>query len=413
LTYKEIQELRAKKAKLVADARALNEIAVEAGREFDGEEQKRWDTMMGDSLQIGDQIEREEKLLDAERAIEADGERRTEPDPIGEVREERTTENTDEKHLGFFRRFLSREISQQGYEVESRALQADSDVAGGYTLAPAQWTSQLIKAIDNMTFIRGMANVIAVTTSDSLGAPALDADPEDATWQSEIGTADEDTAMLFGARELKPSHYAKLLKVSNKLLRTSAIGVESLVMDRLSYKAGVTEEKTFLLGHGAGQPLGVMTADATGISTGRDVSTGNTNTTFTIDGLKEAKYSMKGQYWARLAWIFHRDAVKMAAKIKDGEGLYIWESSVRLGEPDRLLNFPVHMSEYQSNTFTSGLYVGILGDFSNYWIADLNAVSIQRLDELYAATHQTGYILSRYVDGMPVLEEAFARVTLT
>ena len=410
MTYKEIQELRAAKASLVTEARALNEIAVKAGRDLDGEEQKRWDVMMSDAITMGDRIEREEKLMDAERAIEADGERRTEPDPISEVREERKEDDREEKHMGLFRRFLSKSISS--HEYESRALQADSDVAGGYTLAPAQWTSQLIKAIDNQTFIRGMANVIAVTSSDSLGAPALDADPEDATWQSEIATVNEDTAMNFGSRELKPSHYAKLLKVSNKLLMTSAIGIEALVRERLAYKAGVTEEKTFLTGHGAGQPLGCMTADATGISTGRDVSDGNTTTTFTFDGLKNAKYSLKGQYWARLAWVFHRDAVKMAAKIKNGEGNYIWESSVRMGEPDRLLNFPVHMSEYQSNTFTTGLYVGILGDFANYWIADLNAVSIQRLDELYAATHQTGYILSRYVDGMPVLEEAFARVTL-
>jgi len=37
---------------------------------------------------------------------------------------------------------------------------------------------------------------------------------------------------------------------------------------------------------------------------------------------------------------------------------------------------------------------------------------IQRLNELYAATNQVGFISRLESDGMPVLEEAFARVKL-
>jgi len=38
---------------------------------------------------------------------------------------------------------------------------------------------------------------------------------------------------------------------------------------------------------------------------------------------------------------------------------------------------------------------------------------VQRLNELYAATNQVGFIGRLESDGMPVLEEAFARVTLS
>ena len=71
------------------------------------------------------------------------------------------------------------------------------------------------------------------------------------------------------------------------------------------------------------------------------------------------------------------------------------------------------MSEFTPNTFTSGLYVGSLADFSHYWIADAMDLQIKRLDELYARTDQVGFIGRPSVDGMPVLEEAFVRVTLT
>jgi HK97 family phage major capsid protein len=105
--------------------------------------------------------------------------------------------------------------------------------------------------------------------------------------------------------------------------------------------------------------------------------------------------------------------MKQIAKLKDGDGQYIWRVSVREGEPDRLLGLGYRESEYAPNTFTTGLYVGILGDFKNYWIAETLNVTIQRLVELYAATNQTGFIGRQEVDGMPALEEAFVRVKLT
>jgi HK97 family phage major capsid protein len=65
------------------------------------------------------------------------------------------------------------------------------------------------------------------------------------------------------------------------------------------------------------------------------------------------------------------------------------------------------------NTFTASQYVGILGDFSSYWILDALSMAIQVVVELYAATNQNGYIIQAEIDGMPVLAEAFARVKLT
>jgi HK97 family phage major capsid protein len=69
-------------------------------------------------------------------------------------------------------------------------------------------------------------------------------------------------------------------------------------------------------------------------------------------------------------------------------------------------------SEWAPNTFTTGQCVGLLGDFSHYWIADALSMQIQRLNELYAETNQVGFIGRLETDGAPVLEEAFVRVKL-
>lgn len=292
------------------------------------------------------------------------------------------------------------------------ALQADGATAGGFTVAPQQFVAELIQALDNQVYIRQFATVRQLLGAESIGFPSLDADPADHAWTTELQTGSEDSTMAFGKREMRPWPLAKLIKVSNKLLRTSAIPVESLVRDRFAYKNGVVLESAYMTGTGAQQPLGLFTASANGIPTTRDVSTGNSTTAIGADGLVNAKYAVKGQYMARGAWIFHRDAIKAIRKLKDGNGQYLWQPGLSGAQPDRILDSPFLMSEYAPNTFTTGLYVGLFGDLSFYWIVDALQFVIQRLVELYAATNQVGFI-SRYEgDGMPVLSEAFARVTL-
>jgi HK97 family phage major capsid protein len=218
--------------------------------------------------------------------------------------------------------------------------------------------------------------------------------------------------MAFGKRALTPNQLTKLVKVSMKLLRTSAIPVEGLVRERLAFKFAAAQENNFLNGDGSNKPLGVFYADVNGISTSRDVSTGNTTTAISADNLIEVKYSIKQQYRGNAQWIFHRDAIKEISKMKDGDGQYLWRPGLAAGQPDVLLNLPVNESEYAPNTFTTGQYVGILGDFKYYWIAEMFGMEIQRLNELFAQTNQVGFIGRMWSDGAPVLESAFARVKL-
>ena len=408
------KELREKRAVAVAAGRAILDKAEEEKRDVTDEEQTQWDAAMADASKLKEDIDREERQADLERDLAASQKLADRPDPNdGDDPENRGgNEEAKKEQRASFVRFLRGGIGALS-EKEQRALQADSDEAGGFTIAPEEFVTDLIKAVDNEVFIRPLANVKTLTRSDSLGAPALDADPADADWTSEIATGSEDSTMDFGKRELKPNPLAKRIKVSNKLLRSSALNIEALVMERLAYKHAIPQEKAFLVGSGAGQPLGVFTASALGISTGRDVSTGNMATSIQSDGLLECKYSLKGQYWRRAGWIFHRDALKQIAKLKDGDGQYIWQQGLQAGQPDRLLNFPIlGMSEYAPNTFTTGRYVGILGDFSQYWIVDALDMQVQRLVELYAEKNQVGFIGRLETDGMPVLEEAFARVKL-
>lgn len=401
-----LKELREQRGEAIAEARRVLDQSKAAGNDtLTAEEQERYDNAMQRQADLSDRIQREEQLAEVERGAaqrEAQREEERGGNPV----------DGEEMAMAAFDTYLrSGRVAGEGAE-EFRNLQADQDSAGGYLQTPQQFVQELIKDLDNMVFLRGRATTYQVAMAQSLGAPYLESDPADADWTSELGTGSEDSSMSFGKRELYPHPLAKRIKVSKKLLRQGMLNPANLVRQRMAYKFGITEEKAFLTGTGANQPLGIFTASSNGISTSRDVSTGNTTTSIEFDGLMEAKYSLKAQYQGRSEWVFHRDGVKQVAKKKDGEGQYIWQPSTQAGEPDRLLGRPVIMSEYVPNTFTTGNYVGMLGDYSNYWIADALAMEMQRLEELYAETNQVGFIGRKETDGMPVLEESFARIKL-
>lgn len=412
----DIMKIKRDRYALVLQAREILDLAEKESRDITGEETTKYEALMADVDKFAVQIKREEDLQAIEARMKetaggtppaATQQPGQEPgQPSGEKKSKFASEEYRKAFGGFIRSGL-KSISAEEY----RALAADQDIYGGYLVTPEQVVRELIKAVDNAVLIRGLATVYTSTNAESLGAASLDNDPADPTWTAEILTGTEDSTMSVGRRALHPHPLAKRIKVSEKLLRLTANGAEALVIERLSYKFAVVEETAFMTGTGSGQPLGLFTASNDGISTTYDVSTGNTSTSIQSDGLIEAKFHLKSQYWPNARWIFHRDALKQIRKLKTGEGDYIWQAGIG-ATPDRILEVPYLISEYAPNTFTSGSYVGIIGDFKKYWIADALSMQIKRLDELYAETGQIGFIGRLECDAQPVLGEAFIRVTL-
>lgn len=406
-----IREMKEKRAALVKEARKILDFAESEKRDLSGEENTEYERMMQEVDSIGNKIEREEKLRSVEDNLEnRDGTFKNDGEKPKDG-EKREFTPVSEEYRSAYSKFLVEGRSALS-ESELRAMQADSDIGGGYLVAPQQMVMELLKNVDDQVFIRQYAKVIQLKKAKSLGVITLDKDVDDFDWTAELKTGKE-TDAEFGKRELNPHPLAKRVKISNTLLRMAAMSPESIINERLAYKLAVTQEKAFMTGDGNQKPLGIFTASDKGISTGRDVSTGNTATEIKFDGLIDAKGKLKEQYQrsATTRWMFHRDAITKIRKLKDGNGQYIW-TPANGNTPDRILETPYLTSEFAPNTFTTAKYVGAIGDLRYYWIAEALDMAMQRLVELYAETNQTGYIGRYEGDGMPVLEEAFVRVKL-
>jgi HK97 family phage major capsid protein len=402
----DLNEKLNKRAALLDKMRAIHEVAKDENRSLTAEETQSWTRMKEDRDAIKAEVDRETELREAER--EAAQRTGTQVPPNADEGDGQQSEA--EVRMAAFNRYMTVPSIRNLTAEEVRALEMGQDSAGGYTVPPEQFQNELLTDIASMTAVRGIARVITLTSAKSLGVPSLTARMNTAAWGSEIAAPTADATMAFGKRILEPKTMTAEILVSKDLVDASPQGMEVLVREDMARDMGELEEAAFCTGSGANQPLGIFTASADGVTTARDMSTGNNTTAPTFDGLKRAKHHINAAY--RKAWLAHPDFALTVDLLKDGEGRYIWQDSVMVGQPDVLLGLPVYESESAPNTFTTGLYVAAVGDFSKYWIVDSLDMGIQRLDELNARTNQYGFIARRKVDGAPVLANAFARVKL-
>lgn len=320
-------------------------------------------------------------------------------------------DRTDEKAEAF-RELLVRGI---GYltPAQSRALVANDGTLGGFLAAPAVLADALVAKLEDACFVRQLATIYPVENSASFHGASTESEADDSTWTAECKAFTEDTAMSYGARDLHLHMVAKSLTISNDLLRcTSGLALDILA-ERMAYKTAITEEKAFLTGTGAQQPLGVFTASPAGVSTARDITAGGASGALTYDQLVETKLSLKAQYLRSpsCCWIMSRTVYKAILQLKSTTNQPLVEPSDEPGV-ELLLGLPVYLSEYAPSTISTGAYAAVVGDFSKYIIGSGIGPEIRILKELLADSNKTGVIFHHWVDGMPALGEAFARVKI-
>lgn len=410
----QIVSIKQERARHVAAMREIqNRSEAEKRASLTPEEQVAWDRAHAEVDKLGKQVAELEAAEERKASVARLTEELRSVSGPGLEEDGSATRKSSPATRAAFRKYLQHGVESLD-SSERRALQGDLPASGGYLEAPPEQLATLLKFLDDALVVAGLATTLNLTTRAGVGAPQLTADPADAEWTSELGIGGTaDSTMAFGKRELRPKPLAKSIKVSRDLL-ASVPSIEALVMQRLAYKHAVSLENAMLTGSGAGQPLGLFVASDDGIPTSRDVSTDNTTTSVSVDGLLNALYSVKPQYRRSPSFrlLGHRDFYKQVAKLKDGEGQYLWEPSVKAGQPDTFKSVSCVESEFAPNVFTTGLYVGMFGDFSFYWLARWMGAEIQRLNELYAGSNQIGFIGRLHADGAPVLGEAFARVKL-
>lgn len=387
-----ILELKEKRAKAWETAKAfLDSKRTETGL-LSAEDAATYDRMEADVVSLGKEIDRLERqaLLDAELA-------RATANPITNRPNDRIDgdEKTGRASDAYRQAFWNSMRNRMSYEVQN-ALSIGTDSEGGY-LVPDEYEKKLVESLEDEVFFRTLATVIRTSSGDRK-IPIVTSKGE-AAWIDEGGQFPESDDS-FGQTSIGAYKLATMIKVSDELLNDSVFSIEQYISKEFGRRIGTKEEEAFFIGDGSGKPTGLFHSTG-GAETG--VTVANTNITF--DDVMDLYYSLRAPYRNKAVWLLNDSTVKAIRKLKDGNGNYIWQPSVKEGEPDRILNRPYRTSIYVPE-IAAGNRVMAFGDYSHYWIADRQGRSFKRLNELYATTGQVGFLASERVDGKLILSEA-------
>lgn len=279
----------------------------------------------------------------------------------------------------------------------TNALQIGTDTEGGY-LVPDEFENTLVEALEEENIFRQMAKIIQTSSGDRK-IPVV-ATKGTASWMDEEGAYPESDDS-FGQVSIGAYKLGTMIKVYEELLNDSVFDLQSYITREFARRIGSREEEAFFTGNGTGKPLGILAATG-GAETG---ITAASATAVTADELIDLYYSLRSPYRRNAVWTLNDSTVKAIRKLKDGNGQYLWQPGITAGAPDMILGRPVRTSTYMPE-IAAGAKTIAFGDFSYYWIADRQGRSFKRLNELFAATGQVGFLASQRVDGKLVLPEA-------
>lgn len=387
-----ILELREKRAKAWEATKAFLDTKRGNDGLLSAEDTATYEKMEKDVVDLGKEIER----LERQAAIDAELNKPTSTpltnkpngNPDGEEKKGRASDQ--------YRKTFWNAMKRKNFYDVNNALQIGTDSEGGY-LVPDEFERTLVEALVEESFFRTIAMVINTSSGDRK-IPVV-ASKGEASWIDEEGAFPESDD-AFGQVSISAYKVATMLKVSDELLNDSAFNLEAYISKEFGRRIGAKEEEAFFVGDGTGKPTGIFNASG-GAAEGTTTSTAN----ITFDDVMDLFYSVKSPYRKKAAWVLNDTTVKALRKLKDNNGNYIWQPSVQAGQPDMVLNRPYHTSSYVPEV-AAGAKVMAFGDFSYYWIADRQGRSFKRLNELFAANGQVGFLASQRVDGKLILSEA-------
>lgn len=393
MSMTKIINLREKRAQKWDAAKAFLNAKTGADGTMSAEDAAAYDRMEAEVVNLGDEIARLERQQQLDEQLNAPTRDALHGKPGQQDEENLPPRATNAYCNAFWTNLRNKSVKHEVYD----ALQVGADSEGGY-LAPDEYQGTLIDALQEQNIFRPLANVIQ-TDSGEHKIPVV-ASHGTASWMDEEAAyAESDDA--FGQVSIGSFKLGTMIKVSEELLRDSRFDLPSHIAKEFARRIGAAEEEAFLTGNGTGRPTGLLNTTG-GAETG---VTAALATEITFDEVMDLFYSLRAPYRKNAVFIMNDSTVKALRKLKNGNGDYIWQPSVKAGTPDTILNRPVYTSAYMPELAKSKKPI-LFGDMGYYWVADRQGRSFKRLNELFAATGQVGFMASERVDGKLILPEA-------
>jgi HK97 family phage major capsid protein len=289
--------------------------------------------------------------------------------------------------------------------------------ATGNVIVPHDIAGPIFKTLPHLGVFRGAGPTIRPTTSNVVDLRSLTG--ATAGWGQLELTATTVDANVVPNTPVDTITVQDLTAMSrlgvDELMDTDA-NIVALIQDIVGQQFAMAEDDAFAAGNGVSKPWG-LAARAT--SSGNQITqavTAAVTQTPSGDELKSLQYRVGSRFRSTGAYFASNDAAEKIALLKDTTSNYLWQPSVRAGEPDTLFGKRFYVLEglpAMTATTTSVDPSVIFGDPAlGYLVADRQRITVQRLDERYAELGLVAFLFRMRVGGDVMRPAAFAKYLL-
>jgi HK97 family phage major capsid protein len=272
---------------------------------------------------------------------------------------------------------------------------------GGYAVPP-NVQAEIAMRLPGLTAVRGLgARVVTLTNSNAIEIPRYTGGDDRyvgairGLWGSETQAPTAVNATLDMVT-VTANIYSFKVPMSQSLVEDAA-NLVSLVQSDIATTMAMDEDDAFLVGDGAGKPLGILPDSGNGLTLDH-VHSGDANL-LTADGLIGLSEAIGDQYMAGCAFVFRRSAATAIRKMKTGAGEYLFDRSLEGGANIRtLLGYPYRRSEAMP-AVAAGTFPIIFGNMAGYTIVERAGLTIARYQDSNTGINKVEFHVRRRVGG--------------
>ncbi len=271
----------------------------------------------------------------------------------------------------------------RGLHLEGKAMSTAVSADGGYLINP-EMAERIQGVLRSTVSLRSVANVVNVE-SGSFDV-VIDRTDVGSGWATEVAAFAETTTPTIERISIKLFELAAMPKISQRLLDDAAFDVEGWLAERIANKFARAEASAFISGDGVDKPKGFLNYNKITngswvwgqlgyVPTGAAADFATTNAS---DAIVDLVYALGAEYRRNGTFLMNSKTAGAVRKMKDADGRFMWSDGLQLGEPSRLMGYPVLIAEDMPD-IGAGAYAISFGDFhSAYTIAERPDLRILR-----------------------------------
>jgi HK97 family phage major capsid protein len=287
-------------------------------------------------------------------------------------------------------------VARKDYDT-IKALGTGQGPSGGY-LVPETLLPDLLTAVSEQSIV--LPRAFVTDAPGTVRQPVVDLSKGASgvfawyggvkfAWANE-NSAIAETEPAFRQYTLRALTMAGIVRVSNRMLASTTFDAQLRRM--LAESAANYLDYFFIRGNGAGEPLGVLSAQAM-VSVTRDTA----NQFKPVDAAKMLERLMPGSL-GRAVWLIHPTVLPQLVQFSVGN-TPVWQPNWQEGIAGTLMGVPVVLTEKVNALGTAGDV--LLADFSMYAVQLVRDIEIAASTDAYFEYDQTAYRLTVYADGTP------------